>query len=91
MHTFAEYCKFKGGGGAQGGSADFAASAAPYVLAFHLAMGVRLVGPALSRFGARGGGRRQGGSLGAGSGEQCQGKVDAAVAAVPWFCWGGKG
>ena len=34
-HTFEEYC---GRGG--GGSADFAASAAPYVFAFHLAMGV---------------------------------------------------
>ena len=42
-HAFKEYC---GGGG--GGSADFAVLAAPYVFAFHLAMGVRLVGLAPS-------------------------------------------
>jgi hypothetical protein len=39
VHAFKEYC---GGGG--GGSVDFAALAAQYVFAFHLAMGVRLVG-----------------------------------------------
>ena len=45
-HTFKEYC---GGGG--GGSADVVALAAPYVFAFHLAMGVWLVGSAPWRFG----------------------------------------
>ena len=60
-HAFKEYC---GGGG--GGSADFVASAAPYVFAFYLAMGVRLVGLAMPRFGARGGGR--GGPSGSGPG-----------------------
>ena len=61
VHAFKEYC---GGGG--GGSADFVASAAPYVFAFYLAMGVRLVGSAMPRFGARGGGR--GGPSGSGPG-----------------------
>ena len=50
-HAFEEYCR--GGGG---GSVDFAALVAPYVFDFHLAMGVRLVGMAPSRFGAWGGG-----------------------------------
>ena len=59
MHAFEEYC---GGGG--GGSADFVALEAPYVFAFHLAMGVRLVGSVPSRFGAGGGGR--GGPSGSG-------------------------
>ena len=63
VHAFKEYC---GGGG--GGSADFAALAAPYVFAFLLAMGVRLVGLAPLRFGARGG--WQGRSLGVGAREQ---------------------
>ena len=42
VHTFEEHCEGRGGGGAWGGSADFAALAAPYVFAFHLAIGVRL-------------------------------------------------
>ena len=50
-HAFKEYC---GDGG--GGSADFAASAAPYVFASHLVMGVQLAGSAPSRFGAGGDG-----------------------------------
>ena len=66
-HAFEEYC---GGGG--GGSADYVASAAPYVFAFHLAMGVRLVELVLSWFGAGGGG--QGGSLGVRARERRQGK-----------------
>ena len=66
-YTFKEYCR--GGGG---GSADFAASAAPYIFAFHLAMGVRLVGSVLLRFSAGGGG--QGGSLGVGARERWRGK-----------------
>jgi hypothetical protein len=56
---------------------------------FHMAMGVRLVGSASSRFGA--GGSGGGGSLGAGAGERRQGKVDAAVeggaAALSWRSW----
>ena len=58
---FEENC---GGGG--GGSANFAASAVPYVFAFHLAMGVQLVGLVLLRFGARG--RGLGGPSGLGPG-----------------------
>ena len=55
-----------------GGSADFVALAALYVFASHLAMGVRLAGSVLLRFGAGGGG--QGGSLGVGARERLQGK-----------------
>ena len=52
------------GGGAWGGSADFVALTALYVFAFHMAMGVQLVGSVLLWFGI-GGWRR--GSLGAGA------------------------
>ncbi len=38
-HTIEEHCGGGGGRGAWGGSADFAASAAPYVFPFHLAPG----------------------------------------------------
>ena len=54
VHVLKEYC---GGGGGGGGSADFVeftALAAPYVVTFHLAMGVRLVQSVLLRFGAGG-------------------------------------
>jgi hypothetical protein len=66
MHGFKEYC---GGGG--GGSVDFAASAVRYIFAFHLAMGVRLVGSVLSRLGAGGG--SQGGTSGSGPGNNGEG------------------
>ena len=49
VHAFKEYY-----GGGDGESADFAASAAPYVFAFHMAMGVRLAGSAPLRFGTGG-------------------------------------
>ncbi len=71
MYVFKEYC---GGGGGGGGSADFAASAVPYVFTFHLAMGVRLFGLVLSLFGARGGG--QGGPVGLGPGNVGKGSND---------------
>ena len=51
-HAFKEYC---GGRGVGGGSADFVALAALYVFASHLALGVRLAGSVLLRFGAGGG------------------------------------
>jgi hypothetical protein len=61
----------KSGRGGGGGNVDLAASAVPYVFAFHLAMGVRLVGLVLSRFGAGGGGR--GGPSGWGPGNNGKG------------------
>ena len=60
------------GGACGGGSADFVASAAPYVFAFHMAMGVRLVWLALLRFGV--GWRGSGGPLGPGPGNDGKGK-----------------
>ncbi len=51
-HAFEENC-----GGKGGRSVDFAALAAPSFFAFHLAMGVRLVGSVLSQFGSGGGGQ----------------------------------
>ena len=74
-HVFEEYC---GSGG--GGSADFAAMAAPYVFAFHLEMGVRLVGLAPSRFGAGGGGG--GGPSGSGLGNNGKGSDNGSGPAV---------
>ena len=79
-HTFEEYC---GGGG--GGSADFAASAVLYVFAFHLAMGVRLVGPVLSWFGV--GGAARGGPLGLGPGNEGEGSNDGGGADCWWGQW----
>jgi hypothetical protein len=70
-----------------GGSADFAASAAPYVFAFHLAMGVRLVGSAPSRFGAGGGGG--GGPSEPGPGNDGEGKWKGAAKVLR--CWRGVG
>ena len=60
------------GGGAWGGSADFVAWAAPYVFAFHMVMGVRLVGSALFWFGI--GLSGGGGPLGPGPGNNGEGK-----------------
>ena len=71
------------GGGAWGGSADFTASTPPYVFAFHMAIGVRLVGSAPSRFGAGGGGAGGGprgrcrGMMARGSGRGSRGGVVA--------------
>jgi hypothetical protein len=61
-----------------GGSVDFAASAAPYVFAFHLAMGVQLVRLVLSWFGAGGGG--QGGPSGLRPGNNNKGSDDGGGA-----------
>ena len=72
VHTFEEYCGGGGGEGAWGGSADFKASAPPYVFAFHMAMGVRLVWLALLRFGV--GWRGSGGPLWPGPGNDGKGK-----------------
>ena len=72
VHTFEEYCGGGGGEGAWGGSADFKASAPPYVFAFHMAMGVRLVGSAPSWFGA--GGSSGGFPSGLGPGNDGEGK-----------------
>ena len=80
-HAFEEYC-----GGRGGGSADFAASAAPYVFAFHLVMGVRLVGLVLSWFGA-GGGRPGGVPRGRSRGTTAR---EATMAAV-WTDGGDSG
>ena len=74
MHAFVEYCGGGGGGrgGAWGGSADFMALAAPYVFAFHMAMGVRLVWLALLWFGIGWSGGR--GPSGPGPGNNGKGK-----------------
>ena len=75
-HAFEEYCEGRGGE-----SADFAASAASYVFALHLAMGVRLVGSVLSWFGA-GGGRPGGVPRGWGRGTTAREATIVMVGAV---------
>ena len=80
VHAFEEYC---GGGG--GGSADFVLLAAPYVFAFHMAMGVRLVGLAPLRFGAGGDGR--GGPSELGPGNVGKGSNNGGGADRRWGQW----